>query len=239
MTNPKKKFSAQKQQQQQHTSIPNTTKEHHHHQNDTRSLLLALNLRSQSIVVAAIHMAATTTTIKEDDHQFLKKQSKLDEEKTMCSNKNRFELELEFVQSLANPRYLHHLATTTSTTATTTSSNNNNNNNNNNEDDDDDDDKEPIDILNSKEMIEYLSYLQYWYRDPRYSKYILYPHCLYFLKLLQTDEFRKAMRNPRRVEEVHVAQFTFWAEDLTERVRKVTTMTTATNDDGIEESKKK
>ena len=182
-------------------------------------------------------MAATTTTIKEDDHQFLKKQSKLDEEKTMCSNKNRFELELEFVQSLANPRYLHHLATTNSTTSTTTSSNNNNNNNN--EDDDaDDDDKEPIDILNSKEMIEYLSYLQYWYRDPRYSKYILYPHCLYFLKLLQTDEFRKAMRNPRRVEEVHVAQFTFWAEDLTERVRKVTTTTTATNDDGIEESKK-
>ena len=187
-------------------------------------------------MVAAKHMAATTsTTIKEDDHQLLlKKQSKLDEEKTMCSNKNRFELELEFVQSLANPRYLHHLATTTSTTSTTTSSNNNNNN----EDDDDDDDKEPIDILNSKEMIEYLSYLQYWYRDPRYSKYILYPHCLYFLKLLQTDEFRKAMRNPRRVEEVHVAQFTFWAEDLTERVRKVTTMTTATNDDGIEESKK-
>ena len=187
-------------------------------------------------MVAAKHMAATTsTTIKEDDHQLLlKKQSKLDEEKTMCSNKNRFELELEFVQSLANPRYLHHLATTTSTTSTTTSSNNNNNN----EDDDDDDDKEPIDILNSKEMIEYLSYLQYWYRDPRYSKYILYPHCLYFLKLLQTDEFRKAMRNPRRVEEVHVAQFTFWAEDLTERVRKVTTTTTATNDDGIEESKK-
>jgi mediator of RNA polymerase II transcription subunit 31 len=188
-------------------------------------------------VVAAKHMAATSTTIKEDDHQLLlKKQSKLDEEKTMCSNKNRFELELEFVQSLANPRYLHHLATTTSTTSTTTSSNNNNNN-------EDDDDyyyyKEPIDILNSKEMIEYLSYLQYWYRDPRYSKYILYPHCLYFLKLLQTDEFRKAMRNPRRVEEVHVAQFTFWAEDLTERVRKVTTTTTATNDDGIEESKKK
>ena len=236
MTNPENFFSAQKQQQHNNTSTPNTTKEHHHHhQNDTRSLLLlALNLRSQSIVVAAIHMAATTTTtIKEDDHQFLKKQSKLDEEKTMCSNKNRFELELEFVQSLANPRYLHHLATTTSTTTSS------NNNNNNNEDDDaDDDDKEPIDILNSKEMIEYLSYLQYWYRDPRYSKYILYPHCLYFLKLLQTDEFRKAMRNPRRVEEVHVAQFTFWAEDLTERVRKVTTTTTATNDDGIEESKK-
>ena len=215
--------------------IPNTTKEHHHHrQNDARSLLLALNLRSQSIAVAAAHMAATTTTtIKEDDHQFLKKQSKLDEEKTMCSNKNRFELELEFVQSLANPRYLHHLATTTSTTTTTTTSSKNNNN------EDGDDDKEPIDILNSKEMIEYLSYLQYWYRDPRYSKYILYPHCLYFLKLLQTDEFRKAMRNPRRVEEVHVAQFTFWAEDLTERVRKVMTTTTATNDDGIEESKKK
>ena len=92
----------------------------------------------------------------------------------MCSNKNRFELELEFVQSLANPRYLHHLATTTSTTSTTTSSNNNNNNNN--EDDDDDDDKEPIDILNSKENDRILILpSSTGIETPRYSKYILYP----------------------------------------------------------------
>jgi len=161
-------------------------------------------------------MTATTAT-KDDDvvgGGDLKKQSQLDEEKTQCSNKNRFELELEFVQSLANPRYLHHLATTPCSSSSSTSNSlkadeNNNNNNNNN------------DILNSEEMVEYLSYLQYWYKDPRYSKYILYPHCLYFLKLLQEREFRVAMRNPRRVEEVHVAQFNFWAYDLTERVRKM------------------
>jgi len=137
----------------------------------------------------------------------LKKQSQLDEEKTECSNKNRFELELEFVQSLANPRYLHHLATTPCSSSSSNSLKADDNNNN--------------DILNSEEMVEYLSYLQYWYKDPRYSKYILYPHCLYFLKLLQEREFRVAMRNPRRVEEVHVAQFNFWAYDLTERVRKM------------------
>ena len=156
---------------------------------------------------------ATKDDVVGDD---LKKQSQLDEEKTQCSNKERFELELEFIQSLANPRYLHHLATTPCSSSSSSNSlkaddndNNNNNNNNNN------------DILNSEEMVEYLSYLQYWYKDPRYSKYILYPHCLYFLKLLQEREFRVAMRNPRRVEEVHVAQFNFWAYDLTERVRKM------------------
>ena len=155
---------------------------------------------------------ATKDDVVDDD---LKKQSQLDEEKTQCSNKERFELELEFVQSLANPRYLHHLATTPCSSSSSSNSlkaddNDNNNNNNNNDD-----------ILNSEEMVEYLSYLQYWYKDPRYSKYILYPHCLYFLKLLQEREFRVAMRNPRRVEEVHVAQFNFWAYDLTERVRKM------------------
>ena len=157
-------------------------------------------------------MTATATkddVVVGDD---LKKQSQLDEEKTRCSNKERFELELEFVQSLANPRYLHHLATTPCSSSSSSSNGlkaDDNNNNNNN------------DILNSEEMVEYLSYLQYWYKDPRYSKYILYPHCLYFLKLLQEREFRVAMRNPRRVEEVHVAQFNFWAYDLTERVRKM------------------
>lgn len=157
-------------------------------------------------------MTATTAATKDDDvvgGGDLKKQSQLDEEKTQCSNKNRFELELEFVQSLANPRYLHHLATTPCSSSSSNSLKADDDNNNNN------------DILNSEEMVEYLSYLQYWYKDPRYSKYILYPHCLYFLKLLQEREFRVAMRNPRRVEEVHVAQFNFWAYDLTERVRKM------------------
>jgi len=154
------------------------------------------------------YMTATATkddvVVVGDD---LKKQSQLDEEKTRCSNKERFELELEFIQSLANPRYLHHLATTPCSSSSSSSNGLKADDNN--------------DILNSEEMVEYLSYLQYWYKDPRYSKYILYPHCLYFLKLLQEREFRVAMRNPRRVEEVHVAQFNFWAYDLTERVRKM------------------
>ena len=92
-----------------------------------------------------------------------------DEAATGCSNARRFELELEFVQSLANPRYLHHLATTPNPSSGASSSKT---------------DDEENDVLNSPEMVGYLSYLRYWYEDPRYAKYILYPHSLYFLKLL-------------------------------------------------------
>jgi len=129
-----------------------------------------------------------------------------DEAATGCSNARRFELELEFVQSLANPRYLHHLATTPNPSSGASSSKT---------------DDEENDVLNSPEMVGYLSYLRYWYEDPRYAKYILYPHSLYFLKLLQDPSFRRAMRNPRRVEEVHTAQFQFWANDVTERVKTI------------------
>ena len=132
-----------------------------------------------------------------------------DEASTGCSNARRFELELEFVQSLANPRYLHHLATTPNPSSSSRASSSKTN------------DEEENDVLNSPEMVGYLSYLRYWYEDPRYAKYILYPHSLYFLKLLQDPSFRRAMRNPRRVEEVHTAQFQFWANDVTERVKTI------------------
>ncbi|KAF3567701.1 hypothetical protein DY000_02018384, partial [Brassica cretica] len=44
-------------------------------------------------------------------------------------------------------------------------------------------------------FIEYLKYLQYWQR-PEYIKFIMYPHCLYFLELLQNPNFRSAMAHP-------------------------------------------
>ena len=88
---------------------------------------------------------ATKDDVVDDD---LKKQSQLDEEKTQCSNKERFELELEFVQSLANPRYLHHLATTPCSSSSPSNSlkaddNDNNNYNNDNN----------VDLLMGGEMV--------------------------------------------------------------------------------------
>ncbi|KAL7534240.1 hypothetical protein ACHAXR_005747 [Thalassiosira sp. AJA248-18] len=64
---------------------------------------------------------------------------------------NRFELELEFVQSLASPAYLHYLATSG--------------------------------ILYQSAFLDFLRYLRYW-KQPQFAKYLLYPHCLYFLDLL-------------------------------------------------------
>ena len=154
-------------------------------------------------------VAGTTRDEEEENDVIIKARRKKaidDEASTGCSNARRFELELEFVQSLANPRYLHHLATTPNPSSGASSSKT---------------DDEENDVLNSPEMVGYLSYLRYWYEDPRYAKYILYPHSLYFLKLLQDPSFRRAMRNPRRVEEVHTAQFQFWANDVTERVKAI------------------
>ncbi len=152
---------------------------------------------------------------EENDDAIIKARQKKaidDEASTGCSNARRFELELEFVQSLANPRYLHHLATTPNPSSSSSRASSSKTNH---------DEEEENDVLNSPEMVGYLSYLRYWYEDPRYAKYILYPHSLYFLKLLQDPSFRRAMRNPRRVEEVHTAQFQFWANDVTERVKAI------------------
>ncbi|KAG5616438.1 hypothetical protein H5410_016262 [Solanum commersonii] len=44
-------------------------------------------------------------------------------------------------------------------------------------------------------FIEYLKYLQHWQRD-KYIKFIMYPHCLFFLEFLQNQIFRNAMVHP-------------------------------------------
>ncbi|XP_016565009.2 uncharacterized protein LOC107863556 [Capsicum annuum] len=44
-------------------------------------------------------------------------------------------------------------------------------------------------------FIGYLKYLQYWQR-PEYIKFIMYPHCLFFLELLQNPAFHNAMAHP-------------------------------------------
>jgi len=73
----------------------------------------------------------------------------------------RFELELELLESFANPMYIHYLAQSG--------------------------------LLDDPAFQRYLNYLQYWHTAP-YVSYVEYPHALAFLKLLQVDSFRQAMK---------------------------------------------
>lgn len=90
---------------------------------------------------------------------------------------SRFELELEFVQLLAVPQYLHHLATSLSTTSADT----------------------PTKLFEDPAFLAYLDYLQYWKR-PEYAKFLSYPEpTLRHLELLQKEKFRKDMSNVEAV----------------------------------------
>lgn len=72
----------------------------------------------------------------------------------------RFLLDLEFVQTLANPKYLNFLA--------------------------------QRNYLKNPAFINYLDYLRY-FKKPEYIKHIRYPQCLYFLDLLQHEQFRQEL----------------------------------------------
>ena len=72
---------------------------------------------------------------------------------------NRFELELEFVQALASPAYLHFLATQRS-----------------------EDTHGPL--LQDPALQEFFRYLRATWSQPEYVRFLQYPHCLYFLDLL-------------------------------------------------------
>eukprot|EP01018_Ginkgo_biloba_P012832 Gb_00272 [translate_table: standard] len=76
------------------------------------------------------------------------------------NGRQRFLLELEFVQCLANPAYINYLAQNR--------------------------------FFDDEAFVGYLKYLLYWQR-PEYIKFIMYPHCLLFLELLQSANFRNAM----------------------------------------------
>ncbi|KAK8586564.1 hypothetical protein V6N13_010153 [Hibiscus sabdariffa] len=105
--------------------------------------------------------------------------------------RQRFLLELEFVQCLANPTYIHYLAQNR--------------------------------YFEDEAFIGYLKYLQYWQR-PEYIKFIIkddcrYPHCLYFLELLQNVNFRNAMAHPANKEVAHRQQFFFWKNYRNNRLK--------------------
>lgn len=102
--------------------------------------------------------------------------------------RQRFLLELEFVQCLANPTYIHYLAQNR--------------------------------YFEDEAFIGYLKYLQYWQR-PEYIKFIMYPHCLYFLELLQNASFRTAMAHPANKELTHRQQFYYWKNYRNNRLKHI------------------
>nr|GMD00564.1 mediator of RNA polymerase II transcription subunit 31-like [Ipomoea batatas] len=102
--------------------------------------------------------------------------------------RQRFLLELEFVQCLANPTYIHYLAQNR--------------------------------YFEDEAFIGYLKYLQYWQR-PEYIKFIMYPHCLYFLEMLQSPTFRNAMAHPANKELAHRQQFYFWKNYRNNRLKHI------------------
>jgi mediator of RNA polymerase II transcription subunit 31 len=51
--------------------------------------------------------------------------------------------------------------------------------------------------------------LRYW-KQPEYASFVVYPHCLAFLDLLQHAEFREQLLSPKVVEMIHSQQFYHW-----------------------------
>ncbi|KAL5724061.1 Mediator of RNA polymerase II transcription subunit 31 [Ranunculus cassubicifolius] len=102
--------------------------------------------------------------------------------------RQRFLLELEFIQCLANPTYIHYLAQNR--------------------------------YFEDDAFIGYLKYLLYW-KKPEYIKFIMYPHCLYFLELLQNANFRNAMAHPGSKELAHRQQFYFWKNYRNNRLKHI------------------
>eukprot|EP00924_Labyrinthula_sp_SR-Ha-C_P013621 maker-scaffold_5-snap-gene-8.12-mRNA-1 protein AED:0.02 eAED:0.02 QI:99/1/1/1/0/0/2/287/129 len=96
--------------------------------------------------------------------------------------KIRFDTELEFVQTLANPDYLNFLAQNL--------------------------------FFEDETFLNYIKYLQYW-RDPKYSKYIIYPQSLYFLNLLSDEEFRTKLKNPEVCKFISQQQISQWKKNST------------------------
>ena len=63
--------------------------------------------------------------------------------------------------------------------------------------------------LEDPAFVNYLDYLQYW-RRAEYAAFVVYPHALHFLELLQHESFRKAIKDPAVAEQIHCQQFYHW-----------------------------
>lgn len=99
---------------------------------------------------------------------------------------NRFELELEFLQALASPAYLHFLATSRS-----------------------EDGSGPL--LSDPHLQQFLRYLRDTYSQPDYARFLQYPHALYFINvLLEQPAVLKEWTLPAFRNFCHQQQFLAW-----------------------------
>ncbi|KAL7580349.1 hypothetical protein ACA910_004378 [Epithemia clementina (nom. ined.)] len=100
---------------------------------------------------------------------------------------NRFELELEFVQSLASPAYWHFLATSKTEEGDRL-------------------------LLQDPAFLSFLKYLYATWSQPAYSAYLSYPHALYFLELVleQPSVLAKEWTLPDFRNFCHQQQFLAW-----------------------------
>jgi hypothetical protein len=64
----------------------------------------------------------------------------------------------------------------------------------------------------------YLSYLMYW-TSPTYAKFVVFPHALYFLRLLQHAKFREALKSPQYALILHQQQGYHWQFSATSAFR--------------------
>ncbi|CAF0746592.1 unnamed protein product [Adineta steineri] len=92
-------------------------------------------------------------------------------------DRQRFLLDLEFVQTLANPQYLNFLA--------------------------------QRNYFKNPAFINYLKYLLY-FKEDNYIKYVRYPQALYFLDLLQREQFRQELVNATYCRYIEDQQLLAW-----------------------------
>ncbi len=65
-------------------------------------------------------------------------------------------------------------------------------------------------VLFAPEFVAYLKYLLYW-KKPEYARFLIWPHCLEFLELLQGEEFRnKLLMEPDMVAKLTHQFEAFW-----------------------------
>ncbi|KAA0200394.1 hypothetical protein HAZT_HAZT004519 [Hyalella azteca] len=109
----------------------------------------------------------------------------------------RFQVELEFVQCLANPSYLHCELNCIALRELVLAQRN---------------------FFKDQAFVNYLKHLLYW-KEPEYAKHLKYPMCLYFLDLLQHESFRKEIVNGQCAKYIDDQMILHWQHYTRKRMK--------------------